>query len=454
MAAGRQIRCRGVRSADRADRQLDAVEPGRRLGRGRMRWRRQYLELTYAAGRYRSYEAIVREAAIASGVDAAAAERLMALWPELPLWPETPRILDGLASRVPLGVATNCSKVLGLRAVEKTGGHFAAVVTAEAAGFYKPRPEPYRAVLGLLGTDAGRDAVRGRVGRGRSSAPSRSECRFSGITAWSSGRSTMPSPITWRRRSSRSSISSSSAGGASQPSRQRRTGQGGRHGRCAIAAGRIGRSHRRSGACGAARCHPLRQPAVRIATECTGACAAAERLAQPGARGGAAAGVRWLGSRPAAQGGRGHAHRARGTWREIMPVRQVLEALAARCCAERAPEAAIASLSSIFEKQQQAIAVRDADGYLQHRRGISPRDCRGQRLSAPAGVSGAAGKPDGLGAASRGAQARAHGGGPTRSTSASCVRSARAMPTRPKRPCARASSTRRRACASCGSGWR
>ena len=33
---------------------------------------------------------------------------------------------------------------------------FAAVVTAEAAGFYKPRPEPYRAVLGLLGTDAGR----------------------------------------------------------------------------------------------------------------------------------------------------------------------------------------------------------------------------------------------------------------------------------------------------------
>jgi 2-haloalkanoic acid dehalogenase type II len=121
-----------------------------------LRWRRQYLELTYAAGRYRPYEAIVREAAIGSGVDATAADRLIALWPELPLWPETPRILDRLASRVPLGVATNCSKALGMRAVERTGGHFAAVVTAEAAGFYKPRPEPYRAVLGLLGTDAGR----------------------------------------------------------------------------------------------------------------------------------------------------------------------------------------------------------------------------------------------------------------------------------------------------------
>src|SRR4051794_36394702 len=59
-----------------------------------LRWRRQYLELTYAAGRYRPYEAIVHEAAIASGVDATAADRLMALWPELPLWPETPRILD------------------------------------------------------------------------------------------------------------------------------------------------------------------------------------------------------------------------------------------------------------------------------------------------------------------------------------------------------------------------
>jgi DNA-binding GntR family transcriptional regulator len=49
---------------------------------------------------------------------------------------------------------------------------------------------------------------------------------------------------------------------------------------------------------------------------------------------------------------------------EIHAIRQVLEALAARCCAERAPEAAIASLSSIIEKQQQAIAVRDADGYF------------------------------------------------------------------------------------------
>src|SRR5258705_11620962 len=41
---------------------------------------------------------------------------------------------------------------LGAAAVARTAIAFAAVVTAESAGFYKPRPEPYRAVLKSLGT--------------------------------------------------------------------------------------------------------------------------------------------------------------------------------------------------------------------------------------------------------------------------------------------------------------
>ena len=45
---------------------------------------------------------------------------------------------------------------LGEAAVRCTGGRFQAVVTAEDAGFYKPRPEPYRAVLRLVGTDPAR----------------------------------------------------------------------------------------------------------------------------------------------------------------------------------------------------------------------------------------------------------------------------------------------------------
>lgn len=121
-----------------------------------LRWRREYLTLTYAAGPYRPYEDIVRLAATRAGVAPACAESLFACWSELPPWPETRRVLSALGARVPLGVVTNCSIALGAAAVARTGGRFAAVVTAEAAGFYKPRPEPYLAALHALGTSPAR----------------------------------------------------------------------------------------------------------------------------------------------------------------------------------------------------------------------------------------------------------------------------------------------------------
>ncbi len=115
------------------------------------RWRRKYLELTYAAGAYRPYETIVAEAAEAAGIMAEAPARLLAAWDTLAPWPEAPGVLRALAQRVPLAVATNCSIVLGERAAARTGGRFRAVVTAESAGFYKPRPQPYREALRRLG---------------------------------------------------------------------------------------------------------------------------------------------------------------------------------------------------------------------------------------------------------------------------------------------------------------
>jgi 2-haloacid dehalogenase len=119
---------------------------------GGLRWRRKYLELTYAQGAYRSYEAIVRDAAEQSGVGARCAEELTRRWDELPPWPETAEVLGELARRVPLAVATNCSVALGRRAAARCGVAFTAIITAEEAGFYKPRPEPYRAVMAKLGT--------------------------------------------------------------------------------------------------------------------------------------------------------------------------------------------------------------------------------------------------------------------------------------------------------------
>jgi 2-haloacid dehalogenase len=51
-----------------------------------------------------------------------------------------------------LAVATNCSARLGRLAADRIGVPFKVVITAEDAGFYKPRPELYRAALAALGT--------------------------------------------------------------------------------------------------------------------------------------------------------------------------------------------------------------------------------------------------------------------------------------------------------------
>jgi 2-haloacid dehalogenase len=117
-----------------------------------LRWRREYLALTYAAGPYRPYADIVRQAARQADIKPFCVGALFAGWSDLPPWPETRKVLTALAERVPLGVVTNCSVTLGAAAVACTGIRFSAIVTAESAGFYKPRPEPYRAALKWLDT--------------------------------------------------------------------------------------------------------------------------------------------------------------------------------------------------------------------------------------------------------------------------------------------------------------
>jgi 2-haloacid dehalogenase len=119
-------------------------------------WRRKYLELTYRAGVYRPYATIVREAAQLAGTNPACADELIRRWGELAPWPETSEVVSTLATRVPLGIATNCSIELARVAAERSGGHYAAIAIAEAVGYYKPRPEPYRAVLAQLGTEPAR----------------------------------------------------------------------------------------------------------------------------------------------------------------------------------------------------------------------------------------------------------------------------------------------------------
>lgn len=116
------------------------------------RWRFEYLRLTYATGDYRPYEQLVAEAARIQKLDALLADQLTARWDELQPYPEAATVLTELRATCPIGVVTNCSNELGSRAVARVGVEFDAVVTAERAGAYKPRPEPYRLALDELGT--------------------------------------------------------------------------------------------------------------------------------------------------------------------------------------------------------------------------------------------------------------------------------------------------------------
>lgn len=113
-------------------------------------WRGKYLELTYEAGAYRDYGAIIHESAQRAGLPAAHARALIDHWSELAPWPETAEVLRALGAKVPIAVATNASVALGRVAADAVGVPIDVLVTAEAAGFYKPRPEPYRMALEQL----------------------------------------------------------------------------------------------------------------------------------------------------------------------------------------------------------------------------------------------------------------------------------------------------------------
>jgi 2-haloacid dehalogenase len=115
------------------------------------RWRAAYLKNTYAEGRYRPYETLVREAAVAVGLPEDLGNHLTARYGELRPWPEAAAVLAALQGRVPLAIVTNCSEALGRIAAARTGIALDAVVTAERAGFYKPHPAPYRLALAELG---------------------------------------------------------------------------------------------------------------------------------------------------------------------------------------------------------------------------------------------------------------------------------------------------------------
>ena len=123
--------------------------------RGR-RWRFEYLRRSYGTGAYVPYLDLVAESATAVGLPRAYAAELEARWDELAPWPGAGVALRRLARKRPIGVATNCSQALGVRAAGLVGAPFRSVVTAESAGFYKPDPRMYGAGVEALRVPADR----------------------------------------------------------------------------------------------------------------------------------------------------------------------------------------------------------------------------------------------------------------------------------------------------------
>jgi 2-haloacid dehalogenase len=131
----------------------DAVAGSASLG---SRWRTEHSRLAYSAGEYRPHDDLVAEAGERAGLSRDLGPALVARLGELSPWPEATAVLARLRATAKIGVVTNCSEELGRLAASQLGVPFEVVVTAEAAGAYKPRPEPYRLALEELELDAAR----------------------------------------------------------------------------------------------------------------------------------------------------------------------------------------------------------------------------------------------------------------------------------------------------------
>jgi 2-haloalkanoic acid dehalogenase type II len=104
-------------------------------------WRDAVTDRMLAAGRYIPYEALLAEAAATLRLDRDAVTRLLEAWMAMEPWPDA-SALDRVD--VPFAFVTNCSTELAAAAVARSGLSPAFTLTAEEAGWYKPRPEAYR----------------------------------------------------------------------------------------------------------------------------------------------------------------------------------------------------------------------------------------------------------------------------------------------------------------------
>lgn len=116
-------------------------------GRG-LAWRDAVTRRMRAAGRYVAYETVVTAGAWEAGLGPEAVAELMRRWSTMDPWPDAASVTR---LRVPYAFVTNCSVALGAEAAARSRLTPAFVLSAEEAGWYKPRPEIYRLACERIG---------------------------------------------------------------------------------------------------------------------------------------------------------------------------------------------------------------------------------------------------------------------------------------------------------------
>lgn len=115
-------------------------------------WRDAVTDRMRAAHRYVEYLELVADGAAAVGLDPASADWLLEAWREMEPWPDASHLAT---LGVPYAFVTNCSEELAMLAAGRSGLAPRFTLSAERAGWYKPRPEVYRQAVERIGASPG-----------------------------------------------------------------------------------------------------------------------------------------------------------------------------------------------------------------------------------------------------------------------------------------------------------
>jgi 2-haloalkanoic acid dehalogenase type II len=112
-------------------------------------WRDDVTDRMRRANRYVPYETLVAEAAAGLGMPPSSVKSLQAEWRRMQPWPDAAAIAH---LSLPYAFVTNCSAEAARDAAAHSGLSPQFTLSAEEAGWFKPRPQVYRAACLRIGS--------------------------------------------------------------------------------------------------------------------------------------------------------------------------------------------------------------------------------------------------------------------------------------------------------------